>query len=100
MYILNKPAKYGIKVYVSGVVKTHYAINAEIYSGYKIKVVNATKPTLSNPTRVVLRFVYCVKGSNSNLTGDKWYSSMLKQFDVRGNSEKKFKKFTIMKTQN
>ncbi|XP_050306964.1 uncharacterized protein LOC126743786 [Anthonomus grandis grandis] len=83
MYIPKKPAKYGIKVQVLADAKTHYLIDAEIYAGSEIKVDGAKKPTLSNPTRVVLRLVECVKGTNRNITGDNWYRSV-ELVDKRG----------------
>ncbi|XP_050295783.1 uncharacterized protein LOC126735740 [Anthonomus grandis grandis] len=86
MYIPNKPAKYGIKMQVLADAKTHYLVNAEIYVGSEIKVNGAKKPTLSNPTRVVLRLVECVKGTNRNITGDNWYSSVELVDELKKNS--------------
>ncbi|XP_050303727.1 piggyBac transposable element-derived protein 3-like [Anthonomus grandis grandis] len=86
MNIPNKPAKYGIKVHVLADAKTHYLVDAKIYAGSEIKVDGAKKPTLSNPTRVVLRLVECVKGTNRNITGDNWYSSVELVDELKKNS--------------
>ncbi|XP_050296467.1 uncharacterized protein LOC126736246 [Anthonomus grandis grandis] len=87
MYIPNKPAKYGIKVQVLSDAKTHYLVDAKIYAGSEIKVDGTKKPTLSNPTRVVLRLVEAlVKGTKRNITGDNWYSSVEFVDELKKNS--------------
>lgn len=67
MYIPNKPAKYGIKVYILACSKTYYVKNLKVYAGAQpdelFKVSNKTDDT-------VLRVVEPVKGSGRNLTVD------------------------------
>nr|CAI5851047.1 unnamed protein product [Callosobruchus analis] len=73
MYIPRKPAKYGIKVQVLADAKTHYLVNAEVYTGKNIK---KTKSKFSHPTEVVLRLATPVARTNRNITSDDWYSSL------------------------
>jgi len=73
MYMPNKPAKYGIKVQVLTDAKTHYMVKSEVYTGKRNTV---STQNLSIPTEVVLRLVEPVAGSNRNVTGDNWYTSM------------------------
>lgn len=71
MYIPSKPARYGLKVQILADSKTHYMINSEIYSGKK-----SEKSQFSIPTDTVLRLVDPVDGTNRNITGDNWYTSL------------------------
>lgn len=72
MYIPNKPAKYGIKVYILACSKTNYVKNLEVYAGaqpdgpYRIS---------NKADDVVLRLIEPVKGSGRNLTIDNWFNS-------------------------
>lgn len=82
MYIPSKPAKYGIKIQIMADSETHYMVNAEIYSGADIqekskeKIKDRPAKKLSKPTEVVLRLTVPIVGSNRNVTGDNWYSSV------------------------
>ncbi|XP_049961955.1 uncharacterized protein LOC126482027 [Schistocerca serialis cubense] len=51
----------------------HYCLNAEIYSG---KSAVAIPRRVLLPTAVVMRLVEPIKGSNRNVTGDNWFSSV------------------------
>lgn len=72
-YMPNKPAKYGMKLYVMCDSQTYYTINFEIYCG--------TQPSgspylMSNkPIDIVKRLVEIIKSSNRNVTTDNYYSS-------------------------
>lgn len=72
-YIPSKPAKYGIKTFALVDAKTSYTFNLETYVG--------TQPEgpykLSNSAEdIVLRLVYPVAGTNRNITGDNWFTSL------------------------
>lgn len=72
-YIPSKPAKYGVKVFSLVDSKTAYTLNLEVYVG--------TQP--EGPFRhensaeaIVRRLVTPVRGTNRNITGDNWFSSI------------------------
>ncbi|XP_050063261.1 piggyBac transposable element-derived protein 4-like [Aphis gossypii] len=72
-YIPSKPAKYGIKTFALVDPKTVYTLNLETYLG--------TQPDgpykISNASRdVVLRLVEPIVGTNRNITGDNWFTSI------------------------
>ncbi|XP_050300110.1 piggyBac transposable element-derived protein 4-like [Anthonomus grandis grandis] len=71
MYMPVKPAKYGLKIQILADSKSHYMINSEIYTGKR-----SDRSNLSIPTETVLRLVGPVVGTNRNITGDNWYTSM------------------------
>lgn len=71
-YIPNKPAKYGLKVFVMCDAKTFYVSNLEVYCG---KQPDGPYSKPNTPTAIVHRLLEEVKGSNRNLTCDNWYSS-------------------------
>lgn len=73
MYMPNKPARYGIKIQILADSKTHYMLNCEVYTGKSLKK-NESK--FSNPTDVVLRLIEPIVGTNRNVTGDNWYTSL------------------------
>lgn len=75
MYIPNKPAKYGLKVQILSDSKTHYMINAEVYTG-KAANPKVKEKKLSHPTEVVLRLTSPIVNTNRNITADNWYSSV------------------------
>lgn len=68
----NKPAKYGIKMFVLADAKTHYVNSFEIYCGLQPEGPFRVSNT---PTDIVLRLVDHIAGSNRNLTTDNWYTS-------------------------
>ena len=72
-FVPKKPAKYGLKTFALVNAKTAYTINLETYVG--------TQPEgpyrQSNAAQdVVLRMVEPVEGTNRNITGDNWFSSI------------------------
>ncbi|VEN40135.1 unnamed protein product [Callosobruchus maculatus] len=72
-YIPSKPARYGIKVFALVDAKTAYTFNLEPYVGtqpdgpYKFS---------NSPDEIVLRLVHPVEGTNRNITGDNWFTSI------------------------
>jgi len=72
-YILSKPAKYGIKTFALVDPRTVYTLNLETYLGVQpdgpYKISNASQD-------VVLRLVEPIFGTNRNITGDNWFTSM------------------------
>nr|CAH7763849.1 unnamed protein product [Callosobruchus chinensis] len=73
MYMPNKPAKYGIKIQILADTKTHFAVNAEDYTG---KNPTEDRTRFTHPTHVVLRLVEPIVNTNRNITGDNWYTSV------------------------
>lgn len=73
MYMPNKPAKYGIKIQILADSKTHFAVNAEVYTG---KNPAEDRAKFTHPTHVVLRLVEPIINTNRNVTGDNWYTSI------------------------
>ena len=73
MYMKAKPVKYGIKIMCLCDSKTHYLVNAFVYTG-KTNEPNPLK--LSIPTRSVLTLVEPIANSNRNVTGDNWFTSL------------------------
>ncbi|CAH2017704.1 unnamed protein product [Acanthoscelides obtectus] len=72
-FIPSKPAKYGIKTFALCDSKTSYTFNLETYVG--------TQPEgpykLSNSSEdIVIRLVNPVAGTNRNITGDNWFTSL------------------------
>lgn len=78
MYIPSKPRKYGIKIQALVDAKTHYMLNAYVYTGKDSdgKTLTEEECRLPKPTQAVLRLVAPIKGTNRNVTGDNWYSSV------------------------
>ncbi|XP_060845772.1 piggyBac transposable element-derived protein 4-like [Rhopalosiphum padi] len=72
-YIPSKPAKYGIKTFALVDPRTVYTLNLETYLGVQLdgpyKISNASQD-------VVLRLVEPIFGTNRNITGDNWFTSM------------------------
>ena len=66
-YILSKPHRYGIKIYVLADAKTFYPINLEVYIG-KTKLNNS-------PEEIVLRLA-TVLNSGHIITGDNYFTSL------------------------
>lgn len=72
-YIPNKPAKYGVKMFALVDAKTAYTINLETYVGMQ----PAGPYQQSNSSQeIVLRLVEPICGTNRNITGDNWFSSI------------------------
>ncbi|CAH2088905.1 unnamed protein product [Euphydryas editha] len=73
IYMKSKPAKYGLKIMCLCNAKTHYLFNAFIYSGRERDLpANATLI----PTRTVMKLAEPIYGTNRNITGDNWFSSI------------------------
>lgn len=72
-YIQNKPAKYGIKMFVLCDAKTHFISNIEIYCGQQSEGAYKVQNT---PTEIVKRLVDPIKDTKRNLTTDKWYTNV------------------------
>lgn len=96
MYIPNKPRKYGIKIMALTDAKTHYLLNAYIYSGKDSdgRTLTDDERKLPKPTQAVLQLTKPIVGSNRNITADNWFSSIprscsgtkQKRLDLRRNS--------------
>lgn len=78
MYIPNKPRKYGIKIMALTDAKTHYLLNAYIYSGKDSDGRTLTDDERKFPksTQAVLRLTETIVGTNRNITADNWFSSI------------------------
>lgn len=74
MYLKSKPDKYGLKMQCLVDAKTHYLLNGFIYSGKDTHKTNPRK--LSVPTLDVLALIPPISGTNRNVTGDNWFSSI------------------------
>lgn len=72
-YIPSKPAKYGLKVFALVDSKTAYTINMEPHVGTQP---NGPYQVGNSAEEVVLRLVKPVQGSNRNITGDNWFTSL------------------------
>lgn len=72
-YIPTKPAKYGVKVFALADSKTAYTINLEPYVG---KQPDGPFQRGNSAEETVLRLVEPVQGSNRNITGDNWFTSV------------------------
>lgn len=72
-YIPSKPAKYGMKVLALVDSKTAYTCNLEVYVG---KQPEGPYQLSNSAEEVVLRLVEPVSGSNRNITGDNWFTSV------------------------
>lgn len=71
-YMPNKPARYGIKIFVMADSRTYYTAEMEIYAGKQ----NAGPYDVSNsPLDLVKRMVEHIKGSNRNVVMDNWFNS-------------------------
>lgn len=68
-YIPNKPAKYGIKIWVLCDSKSYYAYNLEVYVGRNR---NST-PEVNQAENVVMRLVDGLNGRN--VTADNWFTT-------------------------
>lgn len=71
-YIPNKPAKYGLKVFVLCDSRTFYVSNLEVYCGQQP---DGQYKNSNTPTAITHRLLQPWKGKNRNLTCDNWYTS-------------------------
>lgn len=78
-YIPNKPAKYGIKIWVLCDSKTYYAYNLEVYVGRN----QNSAPEVNQAEHVVMRLTEGLNGRN--MTADNWFitHSLAKQLKAR-----------------
>lgn len=79
MYLPSKPVKYGLKVQCLVDARIHYIYNTYIYCGKgtdSLKDITAEEKRFSIPTQAVVRLCKPIFGSNRNITGDNWYSSI------------------------
>lgn len=72
-YIPSKPAKYGVKVFALVDCRTTYTINLEPYVG---RQPDGPFQMNNSAEEIVLRLVEPVQGSNRNITGDNWFTSL------------------------
>lgn len=71
-YMPNKPARYGIKIFVLADSRTYYTAEMEIYAGKQ----NAGPFDVSNkPLDLVKRMVESIKDSHRNVVMDNWFTS-------------------------
>lgn len=73
LYMKSKPAKYGLKIMCLCDAKTHYLYNAFIYAG---KETPSRNNSLLVPTNNVLTLTEPIYGTNRNVTGDNWFTSI------------------------
>lgn len=72
VYMPDKPAKYGLKMYSMCDAKTFYVYNFEIYCGIQPP---GPYVTSNKPDEIVKRLIEPIKNSKRNLTTDNYYSS-------------------------
>lgn len=72
-YIPSKPAKYGIKTFALVDAKTFYTFNLETYVGTQP---NGPYRQENTAEKITLRMIQPVEGSNRNITGDNWFTSL------------------------
>lgn len=71
-YMPNKPAKYGIKIFVMTDSRTYYTTRMEVYTGKQ----NPGPFNISNsPADVVKRMVEQIRGTHRNVVMDNWFNS-------------------------
>lgn len=73
VYMPNKPAKYGLKVFALVSTSNFYATNLEVYVG---KQPDGPYKVSNSCSDVVRRLVEPVIGTNRNITCDNWFSSV------------------------
>lgn len=71
-YLPNKPAKHGVKVFVTCDAKTFYVYNLKVYCG---KQLDGPYNMPNTPTAIVHRLLDEIKGSHRNMTCDNWYTN-------------------------
>ena len=74
MYLPSKLNKYGIRIMILADAKTHYLINAHVYTGKED--VLKRKKNFSVPAQHALKLVHPIEKTNRNVTGNNWFSSI------------------------
>lgn len=72
-YIKNKPAKYGIKIFLLTDARNFYTCNFEIYVGQQPE---GPFRTSNDAASVVLRLIEPVDNTGRNITIDNWFTSI------------------------
>ncbi|CAH2000087.1 unnamed protein product [Acanthoscelides obtectus] len=72
-YIPNKLSKYGIKTFALVDAKTAYTMKLETYVGLQPP---GPYQQSNNAKDIVMRIVEPVQGTNRNITGDNWFTSI------------------------
>lgn len=73
VYIPNKPAKYGIKIYALCDSRTFYTAKLEVYTG---KQPNGPYCLPNDATSVVMRLIEPIDGTGRNVTMDNYFTSV------------------------
>lgn len=81
-YIRNKPAKYGIKIFMLSDSRTYYTSNMEIYAGTQPDGVYQVSNSAHD---VVKRMIRPITGTNRNITIDNWFTSVPLALDLLKN---------------
>lgn len=78
MYMASKPVKYGLKIMILCDAKTHYLLNAYIYTGKGSDGVglSSEEKKLLIPSQSVIRLARPIEGSCRNITADNYFSSI------------------------
>ena len=77
---LQKPNKYGIKIYTLVDAKVLYTYNLEIYVGKQPDDLYQTSNKLAD---VVKRLVEPINGTGRNITADNWFTNINLVFELR-----------------
>ena len=78
MYMASKPEKYGLKIMILCDAKTHYLLNAYIYTGKGSDGVglSSEEKKLLIPSQSVIRLARPIESSCRNITADNYFSSI------------------------
>lgn len=78
MYMPQKPAKYRLKIQCLTDAKSHYLVNAYMYTseGSDGQTLSDVEKLFSKPTQSVLRLVKPIMNTGRNVTGDNWFGSI------------------------
>lgn len=81
-YMPNKPARYGLKIFMLADARTFYVSNLEIYAG---KQPEGPYFASNSPGDVVKRLIQHISGTGRNITVDNWYNSIPLARDLLAN---------------